>query len=399
MSRTTAHEGTPSVVVGGTPPGAHPATPQRSANAISTEPPDPATARERAIPATTPGERPDPAVTAAEPRRRRLITGLTPGGRPHLGNYLGAIRPLVALSRDGGTDTLTFVGDLHALTVPHDPAQLRERTRELAATLLACDLDERAGLFVQSAVPAHAELAQLLESLTTVGELSRMIQFTEKSGGDGAADTVRASLFTYPVLMAADILVHRVDAVPVGQDQRQHLELTRTLAQRFNSRYGEVFTVPEGLTPPAAARVRDLRDPTAKMGESTAAAEQGAGVVHLLDSPTRLGAAVRRAVTDLDPVLDYDPELRPGVANLAEILAALTDRTPQQALRGLHGAGSLKCAVTEALVEALRPVRERHAEIVSDPGTVDAVLARGALRATESAAPALAAVRHALGVD
>lgn len=398
MSGTTVHGGTPSVAVGGTPPGAHPTAPRRTGGSTSTGPPDPTTPRERAAPATTPGERPDPTATAAEPRRRRLITGLTPSGRLHLGNYLGAIRPLVALSRDGGNDTLTFVSDLHALTVPHDPAQLRERIRELAATLLACDLDERAGLFVQSAVPAHAELAQLLESTATVGELSRMIQFKEKSGGDGASGTVRASLFTYPVLMAADILVHRVDAVPVGQDQRQHLELTRALAQRFNSHYGEVFTVPEGLTPPAAARVRDLRDPASKMGKSAAAAGQEAGVVHLLDPPVRLAAAVRRAVTDLDPVLGYDPELRPGVANLAEILAALTNRTPQQALRGLHGAGALKSAVTEALVEALRPVRERRAEIAADPGTVDAVLARGALRAAESAAPTLAAARHALGV-
>ncbi len=353
---------------------------------------------DHAVPALT-GPGPSAAAAGtATPQRTRVITGLTPSGRLHIGNYLGALRPLTALAADPTHDCLVFVADLCALTTPHDPGAVRERSRELAATVLACGLDGRVPLFVQSAVPEHAQLAQLLESVTGYGEAARMIQFKEKSGAEEARDSARLSLLTYPTLMAADILVHRCDAVPVGEDQRQHLELTRTLAQRFNGRYGEVFTVPRAMTPPTAARVRDLRDPGAKMGKSAATAGHGAGVVHLLDSPVRIAAAVRRAVTDLDPVLGYDPDLRPGVANLAEILAALTASAPAAALAGLHGAGALKAAVTEALVEELRPVQRRYAEIVADPGGLDRLLAAGAGAASASAAPTLAAARSALGL-
>ncbi|HET9656885.1 MAG TPA: tryptophan--tRNA ligase [Kineosporiaceae bacterium] len=331
----------------------------------------------------------DPSVL---PPATRVVTGLTASGRPHLGNYLGAILPLLRLAADPGTHALVFVADVHALTVDHAPALLRERTRDLAATLLACGLGADSTLFVQSAVPAHAELGGLLLSAVSYGELTRMIQFKVK--GDGQ-DGVRASLLTYPALMAADILVHQADAVPVGEDQRQHLELTRTVAQRFNARYGPVFTVPRGIVPPAAARIRDLRNPAAKMAKSTA----GTGTVYLTDPPVRLAEAVRRAVTDLDPDLVYDPDLRPGVANLAEILAALTGRTPQAALSGLHGSGALKAAVTDALVETLRPVRDRYAELIADSAALDAILARGALLAAEHAAPTLTAARHALGLS
>jgi tryptophanyl-tRNA synthetase len=329
--------------------------------------------------------------TTALPPATRVVTGLTASGRLHLGNYLGAIQPLLRLAADPGTHALVFVADVHALTLEHDPAQLRARTRELAATLLACGLDADATLFVQSAVPAHIELGHLLESAVTYGELTRMIQFKVK--GDGQ-ESVRAALLTYPALMAADILVHQADAVPVGEDQRQHLELTRTIAQRFNARYGEVFTVPDGIVPPTAARIRDLRNPLAKMGKSTA----GPGTVCLTDTPVRLAAAVRAAVTDLDPELSYDPDLRPGVANLAEILGAATDRTPQAALLGLHGSGALKAAVTQALVETLQPVRERYTELIEDPAALDAVLAAGARAAAEHAAPTLTAARRALGL-
>ena len=328
----------------------------------------------------------------ALPPATRVVTGLTASGRLHLGNYLGAIQPLLRLAADPGTHALVLVADVHALTVEHDPAQLRARTRELAATLLACGLDGDATLFVQSAVPAHIELGHLLESAVTYGELTRMIQFKVK--GDGQ-ESVRAALLTYPALMAADILLHQADAVPVGQDQRQHLELTRTIAQRFNARYGEVFTVPDGIVPQTAARIRDLRNPTAKMGKSTA----GPGTVYLTDTPVRLAAAVRSAVTDLDPELSYDPGLRPGVANLAEILGALTDRTPQAALIGLHGSGALKAAVTQSLVETLRSVRERYTELTDDPAALDAVLAAGARAAAEHAAPTLTAARRALGLS
>jgi tryptophanyl-tRNA synthetase len=332
----------------------------------------------------------DPAPSPLPPATR-VVTGLTASGRLHLGNYLGAVLPLRRLAAHPENQALVFVADVHALTTDHDPQVLRERTRELAATLLACGLDDDATLFVQSAVPAHTELGGLLLSAVSQGELARMIQFRTK--GDGQ-ESVRASLLTYPALMAADILVHQADAVPVGEDQRQHLELTRTIAQRFNGRYGEVFTVPRGIVPETGARVRDLRNPSAKMGKSTG----GPGTVYLTDPPVRLAAAVRRAVTDLDPDLGYDPDLRPGVANLAEILGALTGRTPQAALIGLHGSGALKAAVTQALVETLRPVRDRYVELTADPAELDRVLAAGAVTAADHAAPTLAAARHALGL-
>ncbi len=354
----------------------------------------PSTAQQAEITTTS-----EPVVLPARTPRSatRVLTGLTPSGRLHIGNYVGALRPLAELAADPANRILVFVADLHALTTPHDPALLRERTRELAATVLACGLPDRVTLFVQSAVPAHAELGLLLESTAGYGEMTRMIQFREKSAATGQ-ESVRVSLLTYPALMAADILVHRADAVPVGQDQRQHLELTRALAERFNARYGEVFTVPEGIVPPAGARVRDLRDPAAKMGKSKAAAGRDSGVVHILDAPVRIAAAVRRAVTDLDPVLSYDPDLRPGIANLAELLGALTGRTPAAALRGLHGAGSLKAEVTQALIETLRPIQDRYREITADPATLDDLLADGARVARESAAPTLAAARVALGL-
>ena len=326
----------------------------------------------------------------------RLVTGLTASGRLHIGNYVGAIRPLLDLAAAGTTQAVCFVADLHAMTTEHDPGRLREHTRELAATLIACGLGDDATLFLQSAVPAHTELAYLLECTAAYGEMTRMIQFKEKAGRERSS--ARLSLLTYPALMAADILLYRADVVPVGDDQRQHLELTRTLARRFNARYGEVFTVPSSAVPPAAARLRDLRVPTAKMGKSSSERGAGGGVIHLLDDPVRIAATVRSAVTDLDPSLSYDPELRPGVANLADLLGALIGRPAAAALTGLRGAGALKAAVTEALVETLRPVRERYAEITADPSVLDRRLAEGAVTAAELAAPTLAAARAAVGL-
>lgn len=346
------------------------------------------------VTASTPPALPMTALAAAGavPTTTRIVTGLKPTGRLTIGNYLGAVRPTLDLAADPAHETLVFVADLHAMTVDHDPEALRGRTREVAATVLACGLDPRATLFAQSAVGAHTELAYLLECTAAYGEMTRMIQFKEKSAG---RRSVRLSLLTYPALMAADVLLYRADAVPVGDDQRQHMELTRTLAHRFNARYGPVFVVPESLTPASAARVRDLRDPASKMGKSSVSTE---GTVHVLDDPVRIAATVRRAVTDLDPVLSYDPELRPGVANLAELLGALTGRTPQAALVGLRGGGGLKAAVTEALVETLRPVRARYADLTADPATLDAALAAGAGRAAALAAPTLAAARAAIGL-
>jgi tryptophanyl-tRNA synthetase len=328
--------------------------------------------------------------------RTRLVTGLTASGRLHIGNYVGAVRPLLDLAAAGTTQAVCFVADLHAMTTEHDPGRLRDHTRELAATLLACGLGDDATLFLQSAVPAHTELAYLLECTAAYGEMTRMIQFKEKAGRERSA--ARLSLLTYPALMAADILLYRADVVPVGDDQRQHLELTRTLARRFNARYGEVFTVPSSAVPPVAARLRDLRVPSAKMGKTATSRGAGSGVVHLLDDPVRIAATVRAAVTDLDPSLSYDPELRPGVANLADLLGALTGRPPAVALQGLRGAGALKAAVTEALVETLRPVRERYAAIAADRAELDRRLGAGAEAAAELAAPTLAAARTAVGL-
>jgi tryptophanyl-tRNA synthetase len=333
--------------------------------------------------------RPDAALGV----RTRLVTGLQPTGRLHVGNYLGAVRPLLDLAADGGTQALVFVADLHAMTMEHDPGRLRTQTRELAATLLACGLGDDATLFLQSAVPAHTELAYLLECTAAYGEMTRMIQFKEKAGKERAS--ARLSLLTYPALMAADILLYRADVVPVGDDQRQHLELTRTLARRFNARYGEVFTVPDAAVPPSAARVRSLRDPAVKMGKSGVST----GAVRLLDDPVRIVATVRSAVTDLDPSLTYDPELRPGIANLAELLGALTGRTPSAAIAGLRGAGALKAALTEALVETLRPIRTRYLSLVADPAELDRRLAVGSQTAAALAAPTLAAAREAMGLS
>jgi tryptophanyl-tRNA synthetase len=286
---------------------------------------------------------------------------------------------------------IACIVDLHALTVEHEPALLRDRTVEMAATLLACGLDPSAHLFVQSSVRAHTELSYLLESTATYGEMRRMVQFKQKSRGQ---DSTRLSLLTYPALMAADILAYRADVVPVGDDQRQHLELTTTLARRFNARYGAVFTVPRAMTPPDAARVKDLREPATKMGKS---GSDGAGVVFLLDSPDVIAAKVRRAVTDPDPQLDYRPEQRPGVANLAVLLGALTHRSPET-LAGLHGSEALKSAVTDALVDTLAPIRKRFEEIAGERGQLLRDLQRGADEVVGRADATLAEARRAIGL-
>ena len=322
----------------------------------------------------------------------RVFTGLKPTGQLQLGNYLGAIRPLLRLAADPDNDVLACVVDLHALTVDHDPARLRRRTFEMAVTLLACGLDPRARLFVQSSVPAHTELSYLLESTATYGEMRRMVQFKEKSRG---RDSTRLSLLSYPALMAADVLAYRTEVVPVGDDQRQHLELATTLARRFNSRYGPVFAVPRGEIPPAAARVKDLRAPTEKMGKSGA---DGSGVVFLLDPPDVVAAKVRRAVTDADPVLDYDPAGRPGVSNLAVILAALSGRAPEDAMSGLSGSAALKEAVTEAVVETLTPIQRRYRELAGERSEMLRLLRDGADTAAAEAAATVSAARGAIGL-
>ncbi len=319
----------------------------------------------------------------------RNLSLLKPTGHLTLGNYLGALQPMAAAQEHA--DCFYGVADLHALTVPHDPRALRTLTMETATLLLASGLDDST-LFVQSRVPAHSELAYLLECTATTGELNRMIQFKEKGRG---RDGTRASLFTYPALMAADILLYRPDQVPVGDDQRQHIELTRDLAVRFNSTYGPVFTVPEIVTPPRAARVMDLARPGTKMGKSH---EDGSGIVFLLDGPDVVRRKVARAVTDSDAGPDAcrrDPDTKPGVTNLLDILEACAG---PGATVGVPTYGALKAAVTDAVVATLAPVQQAYAELADDPGHVTATFERGAARCREVTAPVLAAAQAAIGL-
>lgn len=322
----------------------------------------------------------------------RVFTGLKPTGQLQIGNYLGAIRPLLDLAADPENDLLVSVVDLHALTIEHNPKQLRALTLEMAATLLACGLDSRAKLFLQSSVPAHTELNYLLESTATCGEMTRMIQFKEKSRGQ---ESVRLSLLTYPALMAADILAYQTEVVPVGDDQRQHMELTITLARRFNGKYGEVFTVPRGVIPAEAARIKDLRTPTAKMGKSGA---DGTGAIFLRDEPDVIVTKVRRAVTDPDPTLSYDPASRPGVANLAVLLGELTHVTPEQALQGINGAAALKTTVADALIATLSPIQKLYTELTQDTPMLLSLLQAGADSVSGDATATVAQAREAMGL-
>ncbi|MDQ6524705.1 tryptophan--tRNA ligase [Nocardioides sp. LHD-245] len=316
----------------------------------------------------------------------RRLSLLTPSGRLTLGNLLGALRPMRAAQAEA--DCFYGISDLHALTTPRSPETLRGAITEQATLLLAAGLDGST-LFRQSRVPAHAELAYLLECVATTGELGRMIQFKEKSRRQ---DSVRASLFTYPVLMAADILLYRPTQVPVGDDQRQHLELTRDLALRFNTTYGEVFTLPEITVPPAGARVMDLAEPDRKMSKSG----PDGGSIALLDPPDVVRRKVARAVTDSETGPDAVRAARaakPGVTNLIEILAACGGSAD-----GITTYGALKTAVTDAVVAELEPLQERYRALAADPVHVTEVYARGAERCREVTAPVLAAARSAMGL-
>ncbi|HEX2774538.1 MAG TPA: tryptophan--tRNA ligase [Micromonosporaceae bacterium] len=319
------------------------------------------------------------------------LTGFTPTGRLHLGNLLGAIQPIVAAQAT--TDTVVFLADLCALTVTHDPADVRARTVEQATLLLAAGLEpERALLYVQSQVPAHTELHYLLECATGVGEAQRMIQYKEKAARQ---KHVRLSLLTYPVLMASDILLHDTHEVPVGTDQSQHVELTRTVATRFNARYGPTFVVPRAVHPTAGARVMDLAQPAVKMSKSS---ETDAGTLFLLDPPDAIRRKVQRAVTDSATVVGYNPATRPGVANLLEILAACAGGSPAALAEELPSYGHLKRAVVEAVVAVLQPIQRRHAELARDPGYVRGVLADGAARARERTGDVVARAKRAIGL-
>ncbi|MFE2325053.1 tryptophan--tRNA ligase [Streptomyces sp. NPDC059385] len=327
----------------------------------------------------------------------RVFSGITPSGHLTLGNYLGAIRQWVAAEQPAG-DALFCVVDLHALTTEHDPARVGRLSRQAATLFLAAGLDpQRCTLFVQSHVDEHTRLSYLLECTATDGELRRMIQYREKAAkAEASGQGVRLSLLTYPVLMAADILAYGTDEVPVGEDQRQHVELTRDLAVRFNQRYGHTFSVPKATVPAVAARVMDLQQPTSKMGKS---AENGAGIVYLLDEPAVITKKVMRAVTDSgDDGVVYDRAARPGVANLLDVLAACTGGEPEKLAARYSQYGPLKRDVAEAVVELLRPLQERHAELAADPGEVERVLREGAGRARALARPVVDRAYRAIGL-
>ncbi|MGK5685021.1 tryptophan--tRNA ligase [Actinoplanes sp. URMC 104] len=316
----------------------------------------------------------------------RRLTGFQPTGKLHLGNLIGAMRPLVQAQ---DRPSIAMIADLHALTVEHDPAQVRANTLQVATVLLAAGVDpDRTAIIANSQVPEHTELHYLLECVTGHGEAARMIQFKEKSAG---GKNVRLSLLTYPVLMAADILVHDVEQVPVGDDQSQHLELARTVATRFNSRYGETFTVPEGVRPESAARIMDLADPARKMSKSSPSA---AGRIGLLDPPDVIRRTIARAVTDTVGVVREDPIGQPGVTNLLAILRACSDREPGE----LTSYGQLKREVTDAVDAVLAPIRARYAELSEDPGHVRKILAEGRAWVRPRAAETVRRTRAAIGL-
>ncbi len=321
----------------------------------------------------------------------RVLSGVQPSGDLHLGNYLGAFRNWVADQHE--FDAFFCVVDLHALTSDYDPSLLAAKTVETAQNLLAVGLDPAVcTVFIQSHVPEHPRLTWLLECTATYGELRRMTQFKDKGGEQEA---VRAGLLTYPVLMAADILLYDADRVPVGDDQRQHLELTRDVAARFNNRYGETFVVPEAAVPKVAARVMDLQEPTRKMSKSVSSP---LGTILVLDSPEEIDRKVRKAVTDTDAEVRYDPVKKPGVSNLLELLAASGGGAPAELASHYANYGSLKADVAEALSELLRPVRERLAALQSERGHVESVLADGAAKARTVAGPTLDRAMRAAGL-
>jgi tryptophanyl-tRNA synthetase len=325
----------------------------------------------------------------------RVLSGIQPTSDSiHLGNYLGAIKQWVSLQ--DGHDAFYCVVDLHAITLdPPAPADLRRRTRISAAQLLAAGLDtSRCALFVQSQVPAHAQLSWVLECLTGFGEAGRMTQFKDKSTRNGA-EHYSVGLFTYPVLMAADVLLYQTDLVPVGEDQRQHLELTRNLAQRFNTRFGETFVVPKPFIPGQTAKVLDLQDPTAKMSKSLG----DAGTLNLMDDPAVIVKKIKRAVTDAEGEIRYDPVTKPGVSNLLAILAAVTDQSVAQASAGFEGQGygALKVAVADAVVAFTEPFAVRTRELLEDPAELDHILAAGAAQANAVAAETLKTAYERVG--
>jgi tryptophanyl-tRNA synthetase len=321
----------------------------------------------------------------------RILSGIQPTGDKHLGNYVGAIRRWV--EQQDEADCFYPIVDLHAITMPQEPAELRESTLNLAALLIACGIDpDRSTLFLQSHVPEHPRLTWVLECMTPYGDLRRMPQYREKSAKDQG---FAVGLLTYPVLQAADILLYQADVVPVGEDQRQHLELARDIAQRFNNRFGETFTVPEGTYPEIGAKVMDLQEPTSRMSTS---AESDAGVLRLLDPPDVIRRKLRSAVTDSGKDVVRSPE-KPGVTNLIEILSVATGDAPEaiEARYDGQGYGAFKEEVGEAVVALLDPIQARFRELRADEAELRRMLALGADKARVSSAPTLAAMYERMG--
>ena len=324
----------------------------------------------------------------------RIFSGIQPTGRKHLGNYIGAIRQYVE-GQDRG-EAIYCIVDAHAISVAYDPRELREYTLDTAAILLAAGIDpERSILFVQADVREHTELAWLLSGVTAYGDLTRMTQFKDKAAKQGT-DLVSAALFSYPVLMAADVLAYRAHEVPVGDDQRQHIELMRDVAQRFNERFGETLVVPEGRIPEVGARIMDLQDPTSKMS-TTSEAENGR--IHVLDDPKVVTKKIKSAVTDSGSEVRRAPD-KPGVSNLIAILSVIQGRSPESVEQEFEGQqyGAFKGAVADAVVEYLTPVRARYQELRDDEGELLRILRGGADRARGIAADTLVDVRERMGV-
>lgn len=328
--------------------------------------------------------------------RSKIFSGMQPSSDSlHLGNYLGALVSMAALQDE--YDCTYCVVDLHAITVPQDPATLRENVRRTAAQYIAGGIDPaRSTLFVQSHVSAHSELAWVLMTLTGFGEASRMTQFKDKSS-KGGAEASSVGLFTYPMLMAADILLYDSNLVPVGDDQKQHLELTRDLALRFNSRFGETFVVPEIHLRREAARVFDLQEPTSKMSKSAASE---AGLIKLLDDPAVTAKKIKSAVTDAEREVKYDRSAKPGVSNLLDIFSAVTGRSISELETHFEGKGygDLKGELADAVVEHIAPIRARTLELLDDPAELDRILAAGADKARHTAEATLARVYERMGL-
>lgn len=328
---------------------------------------------------------------------QRVLSGIQPTADSyHLGNYLGALKQWIDLQ--DGYEAFYFIPDLHAITVDQNPEELRYRTLAGCAQLIALGIDpERSTLFVQSHVPEHAELTWVLQCLTGFGEASRMTQFKDKSAKNGT-DSSSVGLFTYPILMAADILLYDAQYVPVGEDQRQHLELTRNLAQRFNSRFGETFVVPEPYIPEGTAKVMSLQDPTKKMSKSD---ENANASINMLDETKKNTKKIKSAVTDLDNLVAFDAENKPGIANLLRIHAAISGESIETLVERFAGEnryGALKTEVAEVVASVQGPFRERYLEFMADRGELDRILADGAARAREIAAPTLARAYDAVGL-